>query len=147
MFGCSRPVLPPIKDTETFHKDCITLFEKFPISETQPNTNVQTHGNFHGIPKEQWPASVNALQPSRVAKDSAGIWLFFDSDLKKRPMVNGCVAWGYLVLVNPGNVEMPLNFKGFFRPRAPDFSDLSLFIFKGTGFENVFQVFLPIRVL
>jgi len=143
--SCARQSLPPIKDAALLCADCTALFQKFPTEENPTNASTDAGiSKFHTIPKDQWPASIAALNPAQVSKNVAGIWIFIASKQKNPPIdpQNGCMILGYFVLTNPGKMHMPSG------PEMLRMSPISYgFIFIGTDLGNIFQLEQPMKVL
>jgi hypothetical protein len=136
LVSCTKQSLPPIKDAE-----CSALFQKFPTEEIPTNATPFTYlSKFHVIPKEQWPTSVAALNPTEVYKNIAGIFILPKSERKL--VENGNIIAGYFVLICPNKMPLPSDASMLkFRPNS-----LGL-IFKSTDFANIYVVEQPKRIL
>jgi hypothetical protein len=75
--GANTNNLPLIKDAAILCKDCISLYQQF-----SPATTNDSFSHYWGreIPKEKWPASIQALRPFMVTRDKYAIciWILHD---------------------------------------------------------------------
>src|SRR4051812_21765462 len=80
LLGCSRSVLPQLKNGEGLRADCAILMSKY--AEGQP------------VPKEAWPRSVKDLKATRVDREKTGVRIYV---AEKRGDFKG----GYCVFLDP----------------------------------------------
>jgi hypothetical protein len=96
--SCSRSKLPSIKDPETLHKDCILLYQQYPLDNSKTNKILFGAEAELEIPKKYWPASIQILNPFKVTRDNyaIGIWILHNANRNEH-----WYARGYYVHTNP----------------------------------------------
>ena len=140
--SCSRNILPPIKDPETFRKDCTVLYQQFPVIE---DTNqIIKYGRsyknqiFRKIPKENWPSSILALKPFDVDRDNFGICISIKTNNPNQndpTIANNWVVKGYFVSCNFTSAPPSAGMGGGGR-----------FFFEPTGMSGIYEFEDPARV-
>jgi hypothetical protein len=128
--SCSRNKLPPIKDPETLHKDCATLFQQFPI--IIDTNQIAKHGDWYtnvivrDIPTNNWPLSIQNLKPFQVKRSRFGINIWIKTN--KHPTLTISGNW---------------TAKGYFIP----FSSFSIYgnvpFFKQTDMPGIYEISMP----
>lgn len=91
--------LPLIRDVATLQKDCALLYQRFP--NTEGETNTDHFGNLErNIPSGSWPSTLQALGPFKVSRDDYGIliWILRDSSY---PGKDDFGSTGYYIHENP----------------------------------------------
>jgi len=146
-----RDALPRIKDADLLRNECVLLCQQFPLRELNTNHMMIIDGKilFRGrlgqersteIPKQNWPASIQALHPFNVTRDEYAVCTWIKNNTRmgvstSDPRIFARNNWdwkGYYVHTNP--LESP--------PRSATHGS-ALYYLDETKFDGIDQFIEP----